>query len=82
MRFCSVPVRGHCVFWGRLFLSPEWLWPLRGEEMYTEIDRRMDYLVPHYNGRCVCVCARQVYVCVCERQVRVCDFRSAKPMNP
>ena len=47
----SVPVRGHTVFWGVEDRNPDWLIPLEGEEVVSEMLRRLDYLIPRYRGR-------------------------------
>ena len=45
-------VRGHCLFWGvegNGFGVANWLKPMGGEQVRTELTRRMDYMVERYS---------------------------------
>ena len=55
----SVPIRGHTVFWGVEERNPDWLIPLPGDEVVEEMYKRLDYLVPYYNGKYVEAAAHQ-----------------------
>ena len=46
-----VPTRGHCVFWGKEQHVPDWLKNTSAEFVRSEIDRRMNYVVPRYTNQ-------------------------------
>lgn len=44
-------IRGHAVYWGVPEFVPDWLKTMSVAEVNAEIDRRANYVVPHYRGK-------------------------------
>ncbi|ELU10935.1 hypothetical protein CAPTEDRAFT_55025, partial [Capitella teleta] len=47
----SIPVRAHCVSWGKERKIPGWLANKPDDELKSHVIRRINYLTDHYKGR-------------------------------
>ena len=49
----SMTIRGHAIMWGILKNNPSYVKVMKGEELRSEVYRRVDYVVDRYKGRYV-----------------------------